>query len=705
MKIKPTTLALAAALLFSSTQHIASAQNSSSASLEIAWEGSIVRATLSESRFRPGAEYALFIGEQDVSAMVTIVSDQSVELDLKGIGLPAGSQLLQILVPDEKSQSRILASAAVTIPAAWSQPATNLGVLGIAPDNQDQGFRSSVTLGLKSRLQNSQKTIAVPAISAAGVVAPRNTYVDLTTQIALNYNGQVSEGQLSAQANLAGSSNQQEALRFPNAGNGADKLDLASYDVQWRNDQLRVALGHISHGSHPLLASGIGNRGLGAAWKLNPSIDVSASLQAGSALVGFPNPSGLAQVNNRIRQMSLGWNVFPETPSRLRTEINVFSGDQTPQFQPGIGQLAETASSHGWGLRLVGSTADERGRAEWSWANSTYNAPANNAGFTPPVNRGQASAIQLSYDILRSHNFSAEGAWPVSVTVQYKNDWADRAYRSLGAGVSGDFASQALSFNGSLGAVGWQWGWSSRHDNRDGDLNLPRNLASSSQFGLSIPLTQWWSGLWPTLAYNQMRSHNRMDVARLPLGFPLAAVADLKQAQDSIELSWTLSEWTLGLRLQNASQDNRDLNNNDTSARDRDLTWSWQFMPTLQLNGSLGRGRDFSSTTLISRQRNNLQMGASWRFGQRWSLAANWSNNADRDNQGFQTLKGENWSLQLAKQFDVVLMGNTKQTGSFWLRMNHNRNLSQGLEPLPGIQTYSTDTRTRSVQAGVSLTF
>lgn len=705
MKIKPTSIALATVILIATACGVANAQNGTAAQINLAWEGTVLRATLSEPRFQPGAEYALFIGEQDLSALATIVSDQSFELDLKGIGLAAGSQMLQILVPDEKSQSRVLASTSVLIPAAWSQPATSLAVLGVVPDNQEQGFRSSITVGVKSRLQNSQKTVATPAIGVAGVVAPRNTYVDLTTQVALNYNGQISEGQLSAQANLAGSSNQQEALRFPNAGNAADKFDLASYDVQWRNDQVRLALGHISYGSHPLLASGIGNRGLGAAWKLNPSIDVSASLQAGSALVGFPNPSGLAQVNNRIRQMSLGWNVFPEMPARLRTEINVFSGDQTPQFQPGIGQFAETASSRGWGLRLIGSTADERGRAEWSWANSTYNAPVNNAGFTPPVNRGQASAIQLSYDILRNHSLSADSAWPVSVTAQYKNDWADRAYRSLGAGVAGDFASQALNFNGNLGAVGWQLGWSSRHDNRDGDLNLPRNLADSSQFGLSIPFSQWWSGIWPTLAYNQMRSHNRMDLARLPLGFPLAAVADLKQAQDSIELNWSFSKWTLGLRLQNASQDNRDLNNNDTSARDRDITWSWQTMPTLQLNGSFGRGQDFSSTTLISRQRNNLQLGANWRFGQRWSLAANWSNNADRDNQGFQTLRGENWSLQLAKQFDVLLMGNTKQTGSLWLRMNNNRNLSQGVEPLPGIQTYSTDTRARSVQAGVSLTF
>ena len=705
MDFKPTTIALASALLIATAQGHAIAQTASPPAINLIWEGSVLRVTLSQPSFQAGAEYALMIGDQDLTALATILSEQSFEIDLKGIGLGVGAQKLQVLTPGVSSSPRVLASADLNIPAGTAQPAVNLAALGVAPQNEEEGLRSSITVGVKSRLQNSVQTAATPAAGAAAITQPRNTFVDLTTQMALQYNGKLADGQMSAQANLAGSSFQQEALRFGNAGNQADKLDLASYDVQWRNEQLRLALGHLSHGNHPLLASGIGNRGLGAVWKFNPSWDIGASLQAGSSVVGFPNPTGLAQVNNRIRQMSVGWTLWPESPQRLRTEVSVFSGDQTPQLQAGIGQIAETAKSHGWGLRLMGSTPDDRGRAEWSWATSTYRAPVNNAGFAAPQAQGQASALQLSYDVLRNHSFSPDSAWPLSVTAQYRNEWADRAYRSLGAGVAGDFSNQSLQFNGTLGAVGWQLGWTTRHDNTDGDANLPRNLADTSQLGLNLPLAQWWGPAWPSIAYNMMRGHNRMDPGRLPVGFPAFAVADLKQAQDGIELTWSVDQWTWGLRLQNVKQDNRDLNNNDTATRDHDLTWSWQAMPTLQLNGSIGRGKDFSSTALIDRQRNNLQIGANWRFGQRWAFAANWSNNADRDDQGFQTLCGTNWNLQLSKQFDLMLMGNSKQTGSFWLRMNNNRNLSQGTEPLPGIQTYSTDTRSRSVQAGLSLTF
>jgi hypothetical protein len=705
MRFKLRPIAIASTLWIATAHWGAVAQVTLPHSMTLVWQGSVLRVTLDQPSFQAGVEYALMIGDQDFTAIATILSEESFEIDLKGKGLSAGAQRLQILTPGEATRPRILASADLSIPASIAQPVANLAVLGVAPQTEDEGLRSSVTIGVKSRLQNSVQTTATPAIGAAAIALPRNTFVDLTTQMALQYSSRLADGQLSAQANLAGSSYQQEALRFANSGNQADKLDLASYDVQWRNDQLRVALGHLSHGNHPLLASGIGNRGLGVVWKFNPSWDVGASLQAGSSVVGFPNPSGLAQVNNRIRQMSVGWTLWPESPQRLRTELSVFSGEQTPQVQPGIGQLAETARSHGWGIRMLAATPDERGRAEWSWASSTYRAPVNNAGFVAPDDRGQASALQLSYELLRDHRFSSDSAWPLSVAAQWRNEWADRTYRSLGASVAGDYATQSLQFNGTVGAIAWQLGWNTRHDNTDGDTNLPRNLANSSQLGLNLPLAQWWGAAWPSVSYNMMRGHNRMDLARLPAGFPAFAVADLKQSQDSVELSWSTGRWTWGLRLQNVKQDNRDLSNNDTATWDRDLTWSWQAMPTLQLDGLIGRGRDFSSTTLIERQRTNAQIGANWRFGQRWAIAANWSNNADRDDQGFQTLRGANWNLQLSKQFDVVLLGNSKQNGSFWLRMNHNRNLSQGIEPLPGLQAYSTDTRSRSVQAGVSLTF
>jgi hypothetical protein len=700
MKLSPrlTPIALATASLLFSASLLAQVETDANSS-------SVFRASTQKSVFVEGTTYALMAGQQDITAFMTVLSENSFEVDLKGLGLQPGVQSIELLVPDAEGQASVSERFEIDVPANVAQPQIDAGAQGVVPQAQADGFKFGITLGAKARFSHQDRFSATPAAAPASAAA-RNTYADLTSQIALNYNDTLANGQLSAQGNLVGSSYRAEAVRFADVGNAADKLDLASYDIQWRNEKMRLSLGHISTGTNPLLANNIGNRGLAVNWQLSESWDVSASMQSGVAIVGFPNPTGLVQANNHINLVSTGWNIWQKDKGKLRAELSSISAQQTPRAQNGIGQMQERSSSSGWGLRLAGNTADERARLEWNWATSQYRAPGTlNPGFLSPPDSGNASQIQLAYDLLKDWRTGEESKWPISATVQWRQENVTRAYRSLGAGVGGDLQSWALNWNGTVGPIAWQLGRTHRQDNVTGDVNLPTNLADTTQFGLTLPLSQW-AGPWlPALGYTATRAHNRMDPSRLPAFIPPAAAANLHQQQDAYDLNWTWDKWTTGLRFIHASQDNRDLTNNDTSTRSKELTWAWQTLPTLELTGSFGSAKDDSSTSGISSTRNTVQLGTNWRFGQRWTLTANLSHNNDRDDQGFQKLLGNTWSVQLGKQFDVALMGSGKQTGSFWLRLNNSRNSTLGIEPLPGLQAYSNNTRTRYATAGLSLTF
>lgn len=691
-------LALAISSLVFSTAALAQVANETASS-------AIFRANTEQNVFVEGVTYALMAGQQDITAFMTVLSENSFEVDLKGLGLEAGNQSLELLAPDASGQPKVIQRFEVDIPIQVAQPEVDSGVLGVTPQPEKDGFKFGITLGVKARFHNHDRFSATP-VSAPASVATRNTYADLTSQVALNYNEAMANGQLSAQGNLVGSSYRSEAVRFANSGNSADKLDLASYDIQWKNEKLRFSLGHISTGSNPLLANGISNRGLGMVWQLNETWDVGVSTQSGLAIVGFPNPTGITQANNHIHLLSTGWNIWQKDGGKLRAEFSNISATQTPSSQNGIGQMQERSNSSGWGLRLLGNTSDQRARVEWNWATSQYRAPNTmNPGFPSPQDRGNASQLQIGYDLLQNWVASEGSKWPISVTMQWKNERIAQAYRSLGAGVTGDVQSWTLNWNGTIGPIAWQLGNTHRQDNVTSDVNMPTNLADTTQYGFTVPISQWAGKWWPTFGYNATRAHNRMDPTRLPGFIPAVSAANLHQRQDTYDLNWNWDTLTTGLKFNRAKQDNRDLTNNDTSARSQEITWAWKALPTLDLNGSIGINRDESSTSGISHTRNTFQVGTSWRFGQRWTLAANLSHNNDCDDQGFQKLLGNTWHVQLSKQFDVPLMGTGKQPGSFWLRLNNSRNSTTGIEPLPGLLPYSSHTRSRYATAGLSLTF
>jgi hypothetical protein len=684
-------------LLLSSTLH---AQSSVATTSLVVFRGEIEQFV-----FTSDAQYAFMIGQSNVTEFAKVLSENSFEIDLKGLGLSAGRQSLEVLIPEANGQARVVQRFEIDIAPEVAQPEVDAGVAGVVPTVEKTGFQAGVTLGIKSRLNQSEITTSKPG-PATPTAPTRNTYADLTTQIALKYADRFGDGQLSAQGNLVGSSYQTEALRFATSGNAADKLDLASYDVQWSTEKLRLSLGHLGTGGHPLLASDINHRGVGAVWRLNETWDISASLQSGLALVGFPQPTGLSRSNDQIRMFTTGWTFWQQEKGKLRAELTNLSAQQMPRSQNGIGQAQERSSSSGWGLRILGNTTDQRGKIDWSWASSQYAAPGTlNPGFVTPGDRGAAMQVQLAYDLLRQWTMTDGSEWPLSVTTQWRSEKIARDYRSLGAAVSGDLKSWALNVNGTVGPIAWLAGHTHRQDNVSGDPNFPVNLADTTQYGFTLPLSQWTSQWWPSVGYNTTLARNRADPNRLPSYLPAASAAHLLQRQTSIDLNWTWDKLTTGVRWGKTDQDNRDLTNNDTVAHSQDFTWNWQAMPNFALTGSLGSVKDFTSVSAITRRRNTSQLGANWRFGQRWTLAANASRNRDRDDQGFQKIQGESWHVQVSKQFEVGLLGVSKQSGSFWVRLASNQNTTQGVEPLPGISAYVNDLRSRSVTAGLSVSF
>lgn len=616
--------------------------------------------------YGPG-RFVVMVGGEDVTAQFEQISPGQLRGVFAGAPLPAGETVLAVHGLDEGNEWRLLAQAPLVVAA-------------LPGGGPRAVITPTVALRVSARPWESHSTTATPPASA------RELSATVDAGLATDH-GDATWG-LKTAVKISAVSDHAEALQYSALGNAARRLDLASYLVDGRVESplgtSRLALGHVEAGDHPLLANAIAHRGLLATQALGPRTALMVSLQSASPVLGWANPSGLADSDNRFTLASLSHELL-ERPGALRAELSGFDGDTGPVVSLGSSPPSgRRQHSQGWGLRLLGETADKAWRGELALARSEF----TDLGARPldPNDRGSARVSGTAYTLELGHTMVKAlplwNDWPFTLTASARRERSAPLYRSLGAfGVTADQLKHHLGLDATLGEFTGGLSLDSVQTNLDRDLALPRRHTPTWGLQLGAPLGAWLTpdatlSPWPVLDYSFQRSHTRLDpnYAKDPY---TNAFEDAQTTTHSLSLSWTLPAGSFSYTLSRVFDDNHLTPSDDTLNLDHGVSATWQLSGTAKLVLDLGWNPSRNRGAGTLEHAKSADLSGSWGFGNRFTLTAKAGYQLDRDT----PLAGyplHEWrrvitgGLTLSQDFDVPLLGK-KLPAQWTLSYQHQR--------------------------------
>ncbi len=444
-------------------------------------------------------------------------------------------------------------------------PAENPGTASTAAPadtkkNHQLKFFPSLTLGLKT--QPAQSTLP------ASETPQRAKFADLTLQASLR--NEATYDFLSSQSSFdfAGSSFQQEALRFGTLGEQAPKVDLASYLVQFQTGKVKYQIGSFSYGAQRQLINGFSSRGVMLTVPFLKRFDFSAAAMNGTQIVGYDNFFGLDKRRHQMFSGTLGVEFRPQRPGGLRLEVALLNAYFQPLAGFNRGVITDTQRSRGLSFRFLASDKAARFHLDTGFTRSffvTANDPTLTQGqrlvAVPSLSRN-AQYLDLSYEVLR--NVSLTKTKKVNLNVAFKEEDVAPLFRSLGASTQADKIQYEFSVNGSLNEIFAQFGHSNFHDNLRNIPSILRTLNSATRFSVAAPtsavLNLKKNRIWlPRLSYSFDRIHALGAAIPVNGGFEIdpASVPDLIGTNNNFSADWQIKKFTLGYNLNHSFQNNQ----------------------------------------------------------------------------------------------------------------------------------------------------
>lgn len=618
--------------------------------------------------YGPG-RFAVMVGGEDVTAQFELIAPTVLRGVFAGAPLPPGDTVLAVHGLGEGND--------------WAEVATlPLKVAPLAGGTKRTLIKP--TLALQASAQPWE------AHSAGATPPARPRYAKAALQLGLNTDHGDDTWGLKSSVRLAAVTDRTDAVQYASLLGSARRVDLASYLVEGFYatpvGNTSVSLGQVSAGNHPLLASGISNRGLVARQALGSRAELTVAAQNAHPLVGTDNLSGLEDRGNRVGLASVGYELL-ERAGGLRVEASYFAAQAGPA--PSLSSSSTSTlreRSAGWGLRLMGATEDNAWRADLSYALNDYTnqgATGGTPGASPKV---QASAYSFSLEHDLVQGLAVWPDMPLTLTASLGRDRSAPHYRSLGAfGVVEDSLRNQLALSGSLGPITGSLAYTSHDDNVNDVATSFKTRSPSIEASLNLPLgtllepaaTETW---WPIVSYSYSRSHSFMDRAFAPGGTPLSQFTDDLATTHSLGFNWSVRPVTLSYTLTRVFQDNEQAGNEQADSTDlnHSLSGTWQISEAASFSASLGWNpyRDLGSGMVVYRQSANA--GWLWRFGDRYSLGVTGDHAAHRDNPLSDTYRSYSAAVKLSKLFDLTLQG-TKLPGEWVLSYRQDHNAAQVL--------------------------
>ncbi len=618
-------------------------------------------------------DWRIFVGTTDVTALVRRTAPDTLELHPSGLAWPVGATELVVWHVDGRN---------------WAERARlPLKVLTAG------GFESSElkpTLDLQTKGRGGES--GAPA-------SARGTFVDEVMQAGVEWKGARGGWTFDTTAQISGTTFRGEALRFGVEGNDAPKVDLGSYRVGAAHGRWGAELGHVTAGTHPLLASSWATRGIGVRAPLGANADIALHAMNGNAIVGWNNPFGLEDADNRVYIVAAGAELLPDRPGGLRAEVTLLDGSVLSRADFNAGQVPDAEESRGLGLRVLGNFAEGRLRFDAAVSRSRFVNPydpqlALNGELRPvqPATRN-AWRADVQGDVLKQSAALSE-RHPLDVTLSWYYDRAAPQYKSLGVSLDSDVELNRLGLRAAMAGAQLQLLAARKEDNLDDIPTLLTTRTDTLGAALELPLPAWAGGDkpasgWPTASLNwqTVRQQGINEPPTDRSGFAPTHRPDQRNDTLQLNLAWAFERGTLAWGITGNRQDNRQpgRENADFESLSTQLSASWTFSESLRATAGLNFGRQDNLETDVAQTTYGAQLGVDWQIDENWSLSGQLDVRHGGDSRDLSLTRGNLIQLQLARRFALPLFGREMPSQVF-VRAAHqddfseNRVFSQSLD-------------------------
>ena len=604
-----------------------------------------------------------------------------------GFGPFASAFDLEMTTADESAQGQQ--------PAASSQVSKT--------NNHKMKFTPSLTLTINS--QPAQSTFPGPQ-------PERATFTELNLQASIKNDSSYGIFSTQSSFDFAGSSFQQETLRFGTLGNDAPRVDLSSYLVHFQTGPVKYDVGHFSYGTQRQLINGFSSRGIQITVPFLKRFDFTAAAMNGTQLVGYDNFFGLSKSKHQMLSGTLGIEFIPKRPGGFRLEVGILSAYFQPISGVNRGVVTDLQRSRGIALRLIANDKGGRFHFEGGFTRSFFASPSDqtlNQGASvvvlPNLTRN-AHYFETSYQILKDHSLTKTKKANLSVAFREEN--VAPLFRSLGASTQADTIQYEFSLNGSINEISAQFSRANFHDNLRRIPSILRSLTGNTHIGLAAPanaLLNRKNSVWlPRLGYSFDRVHASGAAIPINGGFELdlSAVPDLVGTNQTFSADWQVKKFTWGYNLNRSFQDNRQTGRERADQGVLVHTGRIGIATTTKLNFNLDLSRESSAnieTGSIDRTY-RLGPGVSWQLTKHMGLTANLANTIAGDAAKTSHSRNTEFDASWTYRFERGKESPKKISGQFFIRYaNH---YSHSLERI-----FVSDTlrRNQTLTANVGITF
>lgn len=494
----------------------------------------------------------------------------------------------------------------------------------------------------------------------------RATFTDFT--LSGSAKQEIKQGNLSVDTNFdfAGSSFKQEALRFGTLGEKAPNVDLSSYLMNFQIGKAKMSYGHTSFGNNRHLVSSFSARGISVNVPINKYFDITGGVLNGTSIVGFGNFFGLQRLDHQVQGATLGIEFMPKRPNALRLEVSGFNAYIQALSGVSEGRINDAEQSRGLGLRFVTSDKTERFKLEAGYALSRFQNPADteldpdgNAVPIAPVTRS-AHYIEASYQFVKDLKLSASKS--LNMTANFKHEYVEPLYKSLGVGAGADRTTQDYSLDASIGEITFGYGFNHSNDNLNNVPSILKSVTRANRFAVALPLTALIgkpdkpSPFLPRLGYNIDLTHQFGQGIPVNGGFEIDAstIPDLLNINQTFSSTWQFSKFNFEYRYNRSNADNRQIGLQGNDQIGVTNGFSIGLNPLNTLSFTVGINLE-SANNLELVQINNtkaLTFGANWQPFKGATFAGNFSQTIAGDAAGTNDNKNTNFDVQFAYNFN-----------------------------------------------------
>lgn len=452
----------------------------------------------------------------------------------------------------------------------------------------------------------------------------RDQFQDATTQIGMRTELIRPTVTMKAEGQVAGVTNQNQALRFGSEGERAPRLDLSGYRVDLQRGSTLLSIGHLGIGAQRHLISGFQSRGVAVTVGEGRPVSLQIATLNGSSIVGWSNAFGLENAKHRVWSATVGVEARPRTPGLLRFELGLFQGSSLPLNGFNTGGVVTAETSRGGALRVASNALGGRLRFDGGYTTSRFGEAFDrqveeNLDVTPlETPTAEAHYADLSVDLLQ--NFKVGAATTASLTLNLHHDFIQPQFRSLGVPLQADLQLRAADVAFSVGEVTGTLASRRTRDNLGNLDSLLTTRTATDGLSVSMPLATMLgegatqSSWYPTISVQAQLLHQFADVVPTD-AFPIDSLPDQLSRNVAFAADWQISAWRIGGRLGRTTQDDRrsssgigDLET-DTGA----LTFDWAPRPRFSFGGDVG----------LDRSRSEEQQKTDSVF--RWAARTNWT--------------------------------------------------------------------------------